>query len=75
MLKPYIWQDTDTKPLWIKLLDELDDRVNKNIPNWTPRKQYPIDYCYIQPQHIPIINELCNEHFYPGIDCKCYNFF
>ncbi|KAG1649505.1 Cysteine-rich protein 2-binding protein [Nymphon striatum] len=27
----------------------------------------PIDFCYVRPEHIPIINHLCSEFFWPGI--------
>lgn len=70
LLKPFIRRDTSSRPLWLKLMDELCAKVNKNNPNWKPRPRAPIDYSYIRPQHIPALNSLCNQFFWPGIDCK-----
>lgn len=30
----------------------------------------PIDYCYVQPHHIPAVNAICKEFFWAGIDGK-----
>jgi hypothetical protein len=30
--------------------------------------EYPIDYCYVRPQHIAACNALCRAQFWPGID-------
>ena len=38
--------------------------------DWKPPPPPPIDYCYVRPQHIPSLNTLCREFFWPGIDCK-----
>ena len=39
---------------------------------WQPEPRAPIDYCYVRPQHIPSVNALCGEFFWPGIDCKIF---
>lgn len=69
LLKPFIRRDTTTRPLWLKVQDELFAKVNKNNSNWTTMSRAPIDYSYIRPQHIPALNSLCNQFFWPGIDC------
>ncbi|GFS67085.1 cysteine-rich protein 2-binding protein [Nephila pilipes] len=68
ILKPYIYRDYDTKPLKLRLLEEVLQYANRNNPNWIPPKPSPIDYCYVRPQYIPGINALCHEFFWPGID-------
>ncbi|XP_049828609.1 cysteine-rich protein 2-binding protein-like isoform X1 [Schistocerca gregaria] len=68
MIKPYIRQDWDSKPLWMKFLLELDEKTNRTNPSWQPLQLHPIDYCYVQREHVPVINALCHEYFYPGID-------
>ncbi|GFY48008.1 cysteine-rich protein 2-binding protein [Trichonephila inaurata madagascariensis] len=68
VLKPIIFQDYSIKPLKIRLLEEVLHYTNKNNPNWLPPAQSPINYCYVRPQHIPGINALCHEFFWPGID-------
>ena len=70
LLKPFIRRDTSSRPLWLKLMDELCAKVNKNNSNWKPPSRAPIDYSYIRPQHLPALNSLCNQFFWPGIDCK-----
>ncbi|XP_067002272.2 cysteine-rich protein 2-binding protein [Anabrus simplex] len=68
LLKPYIRRDYETMPLWLKLMQDIQVKANKNDPNWILPKRCPIDYSYVRPQHIPTINSLCSEFFYPGID-------
>jgi hypothetical protein len=70
LLKPYIRRDTTSRPLWISLTSELLSKVNGKKPGWEPRRTAPIDYSYIRPQHIPAINSLCRQFFWPGIDRK-----
>ncbi|XP_040837735.1 cysteine-rich protein 2-binding protein isoform X3 [Ochotona curzoniae] len=36
--------------------------------DWTPEPDAPLDYCYVRPNHIPTINSMCHEFFWPGID-------
>ena len=45
-------------------------RLFRNDPEWRPPPVAPIDYCYVQPHHIPSVNAMCREFFWPGIDCK-----
>ncbi|KAM5246573.1 cysteine-rich protein 2-binding protein isoform 2-T2 [Ctenodactylus gundi] len=37
-------------------------------PHWTPEPDAPLDYRYVRPNHIPTINSMCQEFFWPGID-------
>ncbi|XP_069672188.1 cysteine-rich protein 2-binding protein [Periplaneta americana] len=68
LLKPYIRRDMETEPLWLRLLNEVQAKANKNNPQWHLPPRYPIDYSYVRPQHISSVNSLCREFFYPGID-------
>lgn len=70
LLKPFIRRDTTSKPLWLRVTNELLAKVNKKNPEWNPQTNEPIDYSYIRPQHIPAINSLCSQFFWPGVDCK-----
>ncbi|XP_075217077.1 ada2a-containing complex component 2 isoform X2 [Lycorma delicatula] len=63
-LKPYIWCDIETKPLWIKLLNQIE-KQDSNINN---DHRPPICYSYVRNEHIPAINYLCSVYFWPGID-------
>ncbi|KAH0514668.1 Cysteine-rich protein 2-binding protein [Microtus ochrogaster] len=40
----------------------------RSDPHWTPEPDAPLDYCYVRPNHIPTINSMCQEFFWPGID-------
>jgi hypothetical protein len=60
----------ETTPLWLRLLGEVQAKANRNVLHWHPPARHPIDYSYVRPQHISSINSLCQEFFYPGIDCK-----
>nr|XP_050867166.1 cysteine-rich protein 2-binding protein isoform X1 [Vespula vulgaris] len=68
LLKPFIRRDTSSRPLWLTVMEELCAKVNRNNSSWKPLPRAPIDYSYIRPQHIPAINSLCNQFFWPGID-------
>lgn len=70
LLKPFIRRDTSCQPLWLKIMEELCAKTNRNNPQWKPPLRAPIDYSYIRPQHIPAINSLCRQFFWPDIDCK-----
>lgn len=45
-------------------------RLIRHDPEWKPPPVSSIDYCYVQPHHIPSVNAMCREFFWPGIDCK-----
>ncbi|XP_053169538.1 cysteine-rich protein 2-binding protein isoform X3 [Hemicordylus capensis] len=68
VLKPYIRRDYETKPPKLRLLAEIRAHAHKNDPSWTAEPEAPIDYCYVRPNHIPTINSMCHEFFWPGID-------
>ncbi|GFN77104.1 RNA-directed DNA polymerase from mobile element jockey [Plakobranchus ocellatus] len=42
--------------------------TTRNDPSWQPPPSPPIDFCYVRPEHIPSVNALCREFFWPGID-------
>lgn len=62
-LRPFIFRDTKIQPRWLKLMCELKFKVNK-----VPPERSSIDYCYAKPQHIPAVNSLLQQTFWPGID-------
>lgn len=78
VLKPFIWKDYNCSPLKIKLLEELIQYHNQRLqekpdkyesvpidPNYL---RQPIQYCYLQEHHVPVVNILIQEHFWPGVD-------
>ena len=64
VLKPYIRRDFNVVPLKLKLQRELSERCGTK----SLYKSYPVDYCYVQPKHIPAVNALCCDFFWPGIE-------
>ncbi|XP_067421461.1 cysteine-rich protein 2-binding protein isoform X4 [Emydura macquarii macquarii] len=66
VLKPYIRRDHETKPPKLQLLAEICAHPHKNDPDWKAEPEAPIDYCYVRPNHIPTINSMCHEFFWPG---------
>ncbi|CAH2253224.1 cysteine-rich 2-binding isoform X2 [Pelobates cultripes] len=68
VLKPYIRRDYETKSTRMQLLTEILAYPHLDDPKWKPAPESPIDYCYVRPSHIPTINCLCQEFFWPGID-------
>ncbi|XP_013398059.1 cysteine-rich protein 2-binding protein isoform X2 [Lingula anatina] len=67
-LKPFIRRDYESVSLKMKLFQEIISFPHRDDPSWEPPVLPPIDYCYVRPQHIPSVNALCREFFWPGID-------
>ncbi|XP_011306005.1 cysteine-rich protein 2-binding protein [Fopius arisanus] len=68
LLKPFIRRDRDSHPLWLRVLDEMQAKVQLNSDDVEIAERGTIDYCYVRPQHIPAMNSLCSLFFWPGID-------
>ncbi|XP_053567969.1 cysteine-rich protein 2-binding protein isoform X2 [Bombina bombina] len=68
VLKPYIRRDYETKPYKLQLLAQIRAYPHRNDASWDPGPEAPIDYCYVRPCHIPTINSICQEFFWPGTD-------
>lgn len=68
VLKPFIRRDHELRPLKLRLLQEIKAYPHRNDPSWKPEPIPPLDYCYVRPQHIPSVNSLCRQFFWPGID-------
>ncbi|XP_068088329.1 cysteine-rich protein 2-binding protein isoform X2 [Hyperolius riggenbachi] len=68
ILKPYIRRDYETRPCRLQLLAEIRAHAHQSDPSWEAEPDSPIDYCYVRPGHIPTINAVCQEFFWPGID-------
>lgn len=73
-LKPFIRRDTETFPTWLKLMAELQFVANRKNQDYVLPPRAPLVFTYVQPEHIPAINSICNQFFWPGIDGK-YIFF
>ncbi|XP_022177506.1 uncharacterized protein LOC111038632 [Myzus persicae] len=67
-LKPYIFRDLVTRPLWLKMLNELKEHFRRK--NGLPRTKeiQSIDYSYVRAKHINSVNALARQFFWPGID-------
>ncbi|KAK1886639.1 Cysteine-rich protein 2-binding protein [Dissostichus eleginoides] len=68
ILKPYIRRDYESRPVKLRLLEEIRAYPHRKNPNWVPEPNAPIDYCYVRPNHIPSVNAMCNESYWPGVD-------
>ncbi|XP_033737802.1 cysteine-rich protein 2-binding protein-like [Pecten maximus] len=68
ILKPFIRRDYESQPLKMRLLEEIKAYPHRHDKTWKPAPPPSIDYCYVRPQHIPSVNTLCREFFWPGID-------
>ncbi|XP_017469362.1 PREDICTED: cysteine-rich protein 2-binding protein isoform X2 [Rhagoletis zephyria] len=63
ILHPFIYRDKEIAPPWLKLMCELQFKVNGEYPF-----RSPIDFCYVRPNHIAAVNALLQTSFWPGID-------
>ncbi|CAG9796843.1 unnamed protein product [Diatraea saccharalis] len=68
LLKPYIRMDTESMPLWLRLRDELLTKTHKHVVGYSLPRRGTLQYCYVRPQHMAAINNLCAQYFWPGID-------
>ncbi|KAG5277952.1 hypothetical protein AALO_G00093210 [Alosa alosa] len=68
VLKPFIRRDYETRPLKMRLLAEIRARGHRHDDGWSPGPDAPIDYCYVRPNHIPSVNAMCHDMFWPGVD-------
>lgn len=59
-------RDYETKPPKLRLLAEIRAYPHRNDLNWKAEPEAPVDYCYVRPNHIPTINSMCHEFFWPG---------
>ncbi|XP_056442670.1 cysteine-rich protein 2-binding protein [Gadus chalcogrammus] len=67
-LKPFIRRDYENRPLKMRLLAEIRAYPHRKDPTWAPEPEAPIDYCYVRPNHIPSVNAMCHDSFWPGVD-------
>ncbi|XP_061388237.1 cysteine-rich protein 2-binding protein [Musca vetustissima] len=63
ILHPYIFRNNKYFPPFLKLMCELQYKVNHKYPS-----RAPIDFCYVRPNHIAAVNSLLQTEFWPGID-------
>lgn len=68
VLKPFIRRDFEAKPLKLRLTEELIAYTHRYDQHWISPCPYPIDYCYVQPHHIPAVNAMCEDFFWRGIN-------
>ncbi|KAH8273653.1 hypothetical protein KR018_007286 [Drosophila ironensis] len=68
VLHPFIFRSTTMAPPWMRLMCELQHRVNHTHPT-----RSTIDFCYVRPQHIPAVNALLQSSFWPNIDGEFYH--
>lgn len=69
VLHPFIFRSETMAPPWLKLMCELQHRVNGSHPT-----RSTIDFCFVRPQHIPAVNALLQSTFWPNIDGGFHDF-
>ncbi|XP_006822389.1 cysteine-rich protein 2-binding protein-like [Saccoglossus kowalevskii] len=68
VLKPFIRRDFESRPLKMVLMQEIWNYRTRIEPGYDLPSPAPIDYCYVRPHHVPSVNVMCREFFWPGID-------
>uniref|UniRef100_A0A6B2LFG1 N-acetyltransferase domain-containing protein n=1 Tax=Arcella intermedia TaxID=1963864 RepID=A0A6B2LFG1_9EUKA len=68
LLKPFIWRDYETRIQKALVMHQLLLYCNRKNQRYKCPPMKPIDYCYIQPEHIRQVNHLLCDTFWPGID-------
>lgn len=59
-------RDYESRPVKLRLLEEIRAHPHRKDPDWVPEATAPIDYCYVRPSHIPSVNAMCHDSFWPG---------
>lgn len=59
-------RDYESRPPKLRLLAEIRAYPHTKEPGWAPEPDAPIDYCYVRPNHIPSVNAMCHDSFWPG---------
>lgn len=59
-------RDYESRPVKLRLLEEIRAHPHRREPDWVPEPNAPIDYCYVRPNHIPSVNAMCHDSFWPG---------
>lgn len=59
-------RDHESRPMKLRLLSEIRAYPHRKDPNWVAKPDAPIDYCYVRPNHIPSVNSMCQDIFWPG---------
>lgn len=59
-------RDYESRPLKLRLLSEIRAYHHRKDLTWVAEPDAPIDYCYVRPNHIPSVNSMCQEIFWPG---------
>jgi len=65
MLKPFIRRDIEMTPAKLKLLRSIQF---KNKEETRLDLLHPIDFCYVQPNHMAAVNTLASLIFWPSVD-------
>lgn len=65
-LSLFFRRDYESRPVKLRLLEEIRAHPHKKDPEWVPKPTAPIDYCYVRPNHIPSVNAMCHDSFWPG---------
>lgn len=50
----------------LRLLEEIRAHPHRKQAGWRPQAPAPIDYCYVRPCHVPSVNAMCQDSFWPG---------
>ncbi|KAJ1994857.1 rim15, signal transduction response regulator [Dimargaris cristalligena] len=64
-LKPFIWRDTHTQPIKMRMLKAIQERTPTTEPI---SLNLPVEYRYVEACHLPQVNALLSKAFWPGID-------
>ncbi|KAI8508942.1 Cysteine-rich protein 2-binding protein [Branchiostoma belcheri] len=67
-IQAYPHRQRKTKDPTFSVLCGFSDVKRREGPYMGRPPPAPIDYCYVRPQHIPTVNALCRQFFWPGID-------
>lgn len=59
-------RDYESRPVKLRLLAEIRAHPHRKDPDWVPEPDASIDYCYVRPNHIPSVNAMCHDSFWPG---------
>lgn len=80
VLKPYIFRTSELRPLKPKVLKELVEKHRRKIFDCNKICDIPeyvsnsVDFCYLQPHHLPAVNALVSHFFWPVDLSECLQY-
>ena len=73
-LPPFIFRTSDLTPPKVMVNREIVAKYGHQHPSQPPSQPKGIDFCYLQPHHVPAVNNLVSHFFWPVDISECLQY-